>query len=260
MAVEVVGIRGASAIESGFLSDQSIGRVVQLIVFAGFVFDLGQQQLRVVVAIPQLRAVGIDPAADQMQVIVVFKAGDAAQFIAFGGDLAVGVVAERAAGACRKSRLNQSANGVPLVVGDGTVFVLTGNLPAQRIVGKPPLTTVRQGLFDQLPQGIPDEHMPAGVRITDRQQPTFCVVVIVGDMAVRIGRLGDVALSIALIFPHRFAAIPRMQETIAVFVGRRLVFRWNQRNQSSDLVVAVLGNRRPADPARQSADPCRRRP
>ena len=64
-----------------------------------------------------------------------------------------------------------------------------------------------------------------------------------GDMALGIGRLGHITLSIALILPHRFAAIPRMQETVAVLVGRRLVFRRNQSDQPSDLVVAVLGNR-----------------
>ena len=117
MSVEVVGIRRALAIESGFLSDQSAGRVVQPIFFAGFVFDFREQQLRVVVAILELGAVGIDAAADQVQIVDVFVARDAAQFIAFGGDLAVGVVAVGASGAGRKSRLDQSANGVPLRTG-----------------------------------------------------------------------------------------------------------------------------------------------
>ena len=84
--------------------------------------------------------------------------------------------------------------------------------------------------------------MPAGVRVADRQQLPLLVVVIVGDMAVRVGRFGDIALGIALIFPHRFTAIARVQETVAVLVGRRFVFRRNQRDQPSDFVVAVFGD------------------
>ena len=117
------------AVEAGFLSDQSAGGVVQLIFFAGFVFDFREQQLRVVVAILQLGAVGIEPAADQVQVIEVFVARDAAEFVAFGGDFSVGVVAVGATGTGRKNRLDQSANGIPLRLGDRAMFVLTGNLP-----------------------------------------------------------------------------------------------------------------------------------
>ena len=69
MAVEVVGIRGAATVESGFLSDQAVGRVVQPIFFTGFVFDFREQQLRVVVAVLEVGAVGVDPAADQVQIV-----------------------------------------------------------------------------------------------------------------------------------------------------------------------------------------------
>ncbi|MNF73470.1 hypothetical protein D3C84_554710 [compost metagenome] len=113
LSIEIVGIRGALAIESGFLSDQSIERVVQQIFTAGLILDFGQQQPCVVVPIKQLCAIGIDPAADQMQIIGIFKARGAPQFIPFGGDLAVGVVAEGATGTCRKRRLNQSSYGIP---------------------------------------------------------------------------------------------------------------------------------------------------
>ena len=84
--------------------------------------------------------------------------------------------------------------------------------------------------------------MPTVVRVTDRQQLTFFVVVIVGDMTVRIGRFGDVTLGVALIFPHGFAAKPCVQETVAILVGRRFVFRRNQRDKPSDLVVTVFGD------------------
>ena len=93
LAIEVVGVRGALAVEAGFLSDQAAGGVVQPIFFAGFVFDFREQQLRVVVAVLQLGAVGIEAAADQVQVVEVFVARDAAEFVAFGGDFSVGVVA-----------------------------------------------------------------------------------------------------------------------------------------------------------------------
>ncbi len=63
-----------------------------------------------------------------------------------------------------------------------------------------------------------------------------------GDLPVRIGRLSDIALGIALVGPHRFAAIARMQETVAILVGRWLVFRRNQRHQPSDFVVTVFGD------------------
>ncbi|CRM14975.1 hypothetical protein [Pseudomonas sp. 31 R 17] len=43
VAVEVVGVGGALAVEAGFLSDQAVGVVVQSIGFADFVFDGGQQ-------------------------------------------------------------------------------------------------------------------------------------------------------------------------------------------------------------------------
>ncbi|CRM01602.1 hypothetical protein [Pseudomonas sp. 31 R 17] len=43
VAVEVVGVGGALAVEAGFLSDQAVGVVVQLVGFADFVFDGGQQ-------------------------------------------------------------------------------------------------------------------------------------------------------------------------------------------------------------------------
>ncbi|MNR37431.1 hypothetical protein D3C85_1554440 [compost metagenome] len=39
LTLEVVGVRGALAVEAGFLTDQAAGGVVQPIFFAGFVFD-----------------------------------------------------------------------------------------------------------------------------------------------------------------------------------------------------------------------------
>ncbi|MNK86435.1 hypothetical protein D3C87_1063470 [compost metagenome] len=149
LAIAVIGIRGTTAIEAGFLSDQSARRVVQPIGVADLVFDFGEQQLRMVVAVLQCAAFGVDPAADQVQVVGVFVTGHPSQFVGFGGDLAVGVVAIGAAGAGGQRGPGQSAQRVPLIAGDGTVFVLPGNPPTQGIVGKSALSTVRQDLLQQ---------------------------------------------------------------------------------------------------------------
>ena len=66
-----------------------------------------------------------------MQAIGVFVAGDAAQFIAFGGDFAVGVVGKRTGCTAGQGDLCEAIGGVPLVVGDRAGFFLTGDLPAQ---------------------------------------------------------------------------------------------------------------------------------
>ncbi|AZD05696.1 hypothetical protein C4K26_0262 [Pseudomonas chlororaphis] len=88
VAVEVVDVGSAAPVEAGFLLDQAVGVVIQVVLLAAFVFDIGEQQARVVVAVAQLAAVRIDAAADQVQVVGVFVAGDAAQLVAFGGDFA----------------------------------------------------------------------------------------------------------------------------------------------------------------------------
>ncbi|CAM3422829.1 Secreted protein [Pseudomonas gessardii] len=42
VAVKVVDVGGALAVEAGFLLDQAVGVVGQLVGFTGFVFDFGQ--------------------------------------------------------------------------------------------------------------------------------------------------------------------------------------------------------------------------
>ncbi|MCF5031317.1 hypothetical protein GIW78_19030 [Pseudomonas syringae] len=108
LAVEVVLVGGAAAVEAGFSLDQAIAVVVEVVVLAALVFDLGEQQACVVVAITQLAAIRVDAAADQMQVVGVFVTGNAAQFVALGGDFAVGVVGERAGGAAGQGDLCQA--------------------------------------------------------------------------------------------------------------------------------------------------------
>ncbi|RMT60462.1 hypothetical protein ALP43_200131 [Pseudomonas azotoformans] len=104
--------------------------VVELVGFAGFVFDLGEQQPGVVVAVLDLGAVGVEAAADQVQAVGVFIAGDVAQFVAFGDDFAVGVVAEFPTTTAWQYKMNQPADAVPFIDCLRAVFILTRNLPA----------------------------------------------------------------------------------------------------------------------------------
>ncbi len=110
LAVEVVFVGGSAAVEAGFPLDQAIAVVVEVIVLAALVFDFGEQQAGIVVAITQLAAIRVAAEADQMQVVGVFIAGDAAQLIAFGSDFAIGVVGERAGGAAGQGDLCQTVD------------------------------------------------------------------------------------------------------------------------------------------------------
>ena len=92
LAVEVVFVRGAAAVEAGFLLNQPVAVVIKVVVLAALVFDFTEQQARVVVAVAQLAAVGIDAAADEVQVVGVFVAGDTAELVAFVRDRATDAV------------------------------------------------------------------------------------------------------------------------------------------------------------------------
>ena len=58
-------------------ADQAIQRVVLIttVAFAAVVFDFSEQKTRIIVAIAQLAAVGVDAAADDVQVVAVFVYG-----------------------------------------------------------------------------------------------------------------------------------------------------------------------------------------
>ncbi|GGK53582.1 hypothetical protein GCM10009103_54880 [Pseudomonas koreensis] len=90
---------------------------------AALVFDVSEQQTRVVVAVAQLAAVRIDTAADQVQVVGVFVASDAPEFVAFGVDPAIRVIGERASGAAGQGDLGQAISGVPLILSNRAKFV-----------------------------------------------------------------------------------------------------------------------------------------
>ncbi len=66
VAVEVVDIGGALTVKADFLLDQAVGVVVEPVGFADFVFDFGEQQSGVVVAVVDLAAIGVEAAADQV--------------------------------------------------------------------------------------------------------------------------------------------------------------------------------------------------
>jgi len=131
LTVEIVLVSSTTAIEASFLLDQAVRVVIELIALTAFVLDLGEIELRVVVAVAQLAAVRIDAAADQVQVFGVFVAGDTAEFVAFGGDVAIGVVGEGTCCTARQRDLCQAVGRIPLVLGDGAGFFLAGNLPTQ---------------------------------------------------------------------------------------------------------------------------------
>lgn len=145
---------------------------------AALVFDLGEQQARVVVTITQLAAVRVDAAADQMQVVGVFVAGDAAQFVALGGDFAVGVVGESTRGAAGQSGLCQAVGCVPLVMGDGAGFFLTGDLPTQGVVTVFTLATIGQALFQQLAKAVPAQRVTTAVGVSIKSGTAKGVLII----------------------------------------------------------------------------------
>lgn len=105
LPVEVILVSRATTVETGFLLDQAVGVIVEVVMLAALVFDFSQQQARVVIAIAKLAAVGIDAAANQMQFVGVLVAGDATKLVAFGGDSAIPGVGERASGAAGQGNL-----------------------------------------------------------------------------------------------------------------------------------------------------------
>ncbi|CEL28413.1 hypothetical protein SRM1_01751 [Pseudomonas fluorescens] len=62
------------------------------------------------------------------------------------------------------------------------------------------------------------------------------------DLTIRIDRLSDIALSIAPVGPYRVSTGTAVQETVAVLVGRWHIVWRKQRDQPSDIVVAVFGD------------------
>ncbi|GGK49909.1 hypothetical protein GCM10009103_50390 [Pseudomonas koreensis] len=139
LPVEVVFVGRATTVEASL--------VIELVMLAALVFDVSEQQTRIVVAVAQLAAVRIDTAADQVQVVGVFVAGYTAEFVPFGGDVAIGVVGEGTCCAARQRDLCQTVGRIPLVLGDGAGFFLAGDLTTQCVVAILTLAAVWQAFF-----------------------------------------------------------------------------------------------------------------
>ncbi|KWV74093.1 hypothetical protein PFL603g_03007 [Pseudomonas fluorescens] len=213
--------------------------VVELVGFAGFVFDLGEQQPGVVVAVLDLGAVGVETAAYQVQAVCVFVAGDVAEFVAFGDDFAVGVVAEFACGAAWQDEANQPTDAVPFIGCLRAVFILTGNLSTKIIIAIALDPTIGQLLLKQLPALVPHQPMTADVGVPNPGQLPLFVVAVVSRVTIRVSLADDIALVITLILPDRLPTPDNSYKTVVMLVGRRLIIPWKQRHQASGIVVLI---------------------
>ncbi|CRM97637.1 hypothetical protein [Pseudomonas sp. 22 E 5] len=243
VAVKVVDVGGALAVEADFLLDQAVGVVVEPVGFADFVFDFGEQQPSVVVAVVDLAAIGVEAAADQVQAVGVFVAGDVAEFVAFGSDFAIGVVAVFAGCTARQHDANQPANAVPLIPGQPALFILAGNLAAQIVVAIALGAAIGQLLFNELAAFIPYQPMTAVIGIPNpRQLPVF-VVAVVRHLTIGIGPTRQVALVVTLVLPDRFTTPHNPYEAVVMLVGRRFIISRKQRHQASGIVVLIRRHR-----------------
>ena len=213
--------------------------VVELVGFAGFVFDLGEQQPGVVVAVLDLGAVGVETAADQVQAIGVFIAGDVAEFVAFGDDFAVGVVAEFPCGAAWQDEANQPADAVPVIVRQRTMLILTGNLPPQIVIAITLDPTIGQLLLKQLPAFVPHQSMATVIRVPNSSQLPVLVVAVVSNLSIGIGPTRNIALFITLVFPDRLPTPDNPYKTVVMLVGRWLIIPRKQRDQAPGIVVLI---------------------
>ena len=174
-----------------------------------------------------------------MQAVSVVVAGDVAEFVAFGGDFSVGVVAVFAGGTAWQGQTSQPTHSVPLILGQRAMFIFARHLAAQVVVAIAPDATIGQLLLNQLPALIPHQAMAAVVRVPDAGQLPMFVVAVVGNVTVGIDATGDIALVIALVFPDRYTPAHHAYETVVMLVGSGLIFAGKQRHQASGLVVLV---------------------
>src|SRR5690606_5310621 len=116
-------------------------------------------------------------------------------------------------------------------------FILAGDLPTQGVIAIASLTAAGKLFFDQLAQWVPGQLVLAAIGVVDGQQAALGIVAVAGGVAVWIGLRGDIALSIAAVLPGRFATPHRADETVAVLVGNRLIFRRDYGGEASGLVV-----------------------
>ena len=146
VAVEVVAVASFGSVKADFLTDKAAGVVVEQVVFVTFVFDAGEQQQTIVIAVIELAAIGINAAAEQGQVVGIFVTGNLPAFVPFGDHLAIGVVAPGAGFAAGQDHLAQASKGIPLVAGDGAILILSGCFSTPQVIAVTLLRGVGQGL------------------------------------------------------------------------------------------------------------------
>ncbi len=150
-----------------------------------------------------------------------------AEFVAFGGDFSVGVVAVFSRGTAWQHDANQSADAVPLVLGQRALFILAGNLAAQIIVAIALGVAIGQLLFNELTAFVPHQPMTTVVGIPNpRQLPVF-VVAVVRHLTIGIGPTRHVALIVTLVLPNRLTTPHHPYEAVVMLVGRRRVIPGN---------------------------------
>ena len=178
-----------------------------------------------------------------MQVVGVFVAGDMAALIALGRDFAVGVVAPGSGFATGQGDLAETVGSVPLILGDGAPLVLPGDGATLCIVAITPLRAVWQGFVEQLPKRAPGQCVLAAVRVVQAAELAFGSVFVMGEVAVRVGLAGDVALVVVLIFPTGKPALNFAHMAVEVAVERWFVSGRYQCRKLPGLVVLVFGDR-----------------
>ncbi len=90
-----------------------------------------------------------------MQAVGVFVAGYVAEFVAFGDDFSVGVVAEFPESAAWQYEANQPTDAVPLILSQRAMLILKGNLPSQVVIAIALKSAIGQLFFNELSTLIP---------------------------------------------------------------------------------------------------------
>ncbi len=190
-----------------------------------------------------MRAVRINPTADQVQTVGILIARNPAQLVALGSDFSVRVVAEFASGTARLNHFQQATYGVPLVLGQRAMLILVSNLPPQVVIAITPHSAIRQLLLNELTTLVPDQPLAAVIRIPDAAELSVSGVGVFGVIAVRISLTGDIALIVTLVLPNRVTTAYNPHEPVVMLVGRRRIVPGKQRNQPTGFVVLIRRHR-----------------
>src|SRR5471032_3227323 len=178
-----------------------------------------------------------------MQTVGIFVTSDVAQFITFGGDFSVGVVAEFSRLSIGLGEFQQAPCGVPLILRQRAMLILTRNLSSNIVIAITLNPTIRQLFLNELSTLIPNQPMRPVIRIPNPNQLPVFVVGVVCNVAVRICLTRNVALFVTLILPNRFTPPHNPYEPVIVLVGCRLILPRKQRHQTSGFVVLIRRHR-----------------